>query len=229
MSRTIPSAAIALALALQAGCESGDARPEASAAIAPVGELPGIYSGEFPCINCAAIRATLWLRPDGRSLFQQRYVLEDGTIDSVTHSLGVWRWDETAGTLVLSGAGPDRRFAQVGADRLEMQTASPAEHALARDAGASPPGEPFRVEGESVVGKSGIAFTECITRLALEVAPGEGYEELLRQHRRLNRNGPAALTEIEAHLEQVAGPDDTFREVLVVDRFLSLKPRTGCQ
>ena len=28
--------------------------------------LVGVYAGRFPCSNCAAIEATLWLRPDGR-------------------------------------------------------------------------------------------------------------------------------------------------------------------
>ena len=220
---------LAFAACLQAACGSGEREPGADGPRLPQGELAGIYAGDFPCSNCAAIEATLWLREDGRFLFRQRYALDDGTADYASHALGHWRWDESAGLLVLAGVGPDRRFAQVGADRLEMQVYSPAEHGLIRDPLAAPPVDSFRIEGESVVGRSGIAFTECITGLALEVAPGAGYEELLRQHRRLNRNGPAALTEIEAHLEQLEGPDDTSREVLVVDRFLSLKPRTPCR
>jgi len=231
VNRILHVLALSPLLVLAAGCEPSGSRAAArdGERTAPIGELAGIYTGTFPCSNCAAIEATLWLRPDGRSLFRQRYMLEDGTADYQTQSLGLWRWDDDTGRLVLSGAGPDRRFAQLGPDRLELQGASPTEHALTRDPDAAPPADPFRIEGESIVGRSGIAFTECITGLALEVAPGPGYEALLRQHRRLNRNGPAALTELEAHLEQVAGPDETSREVLVVDRFLGLKPRTACR
>lgn len=231
MKRFGTLAAMTLLLVAHAGCAPGgsDQNGGAPRAIPEPDDLLGIYAGRFPCSNCAAIETTLWLRPDGRFVLRQRYALADGAADSASYALGRWRWDETSGQLVLAGTGPDRRFAPVAPDSLEMQTVSPLPHTLTRDAAATPLDDSFRLEGESAVGERGITFTECITGLVLEVGPGGGYEELLRQHRRLNRNGPAALTEVEAHLHSIETPEGTTRELLVVDRFLGLKPRTGCR
>jgi hypothetical protein len=56
-------------------------------------------------------------------------------------------------------------------------------------------------------------------------ADAGAYRELRRQHRRMNARGKVALTTVEAHL---TGEETAASERLVVDRFIAIKPGTGC-
>ena len=80
--------AAVLLLAVVAGC--GNEHEDRSATVLPPASLPGVYSGIFPCDGCAGIPTTLWLRPDGRFFFRQRYPADaTSTVDDV-YSLGRW-------------------------------------------------------------------------------------------------------------------------------------------
>jgi hypothetical protein len=59
------------------------------------------------------------------------------------------------------------------------------------------------------------------------VAEAGAYRELRRQHRRMNPRGRVAVTTVEGHLIAV-GNGATTSEQLVVDRFITMKPGTGC-
>jgi copper homeostasis protein (lipoprotein) len=187
-------------------------------------DLPGVYAGSFPCSNCDSIDAALWLRPDGRFIFRQKYVGGDATNQASTYSLGLWSWDERGAAIVASGAGPERRFSPAGDRRLQMQTASPVPHLLSYDASAPNFGDRVRVDGDSVISEHAAVFTECLTELRFDVAETKGYKELRRQHRLLNSRGAPALTTVEAHLAVVGG-----REWLVVDKVIGLKPGAHCE
>src|SRR6185503_4980837 len=63
---------LALLAALQAGCDRDVQEKTEPRAQMPT-RIAGVYAGEFPCSNCAAIEATLWLRPDGRFFLRQRF------------------------------------------------------------------------------------------------------------------------------------------------------------
>ncbi|HEY8520036.1 MAG TPA: copper resistance protein NlpE N-terminal domain-containing protein [Gammaproteobacteria bacterium] len=208
-----------------AGCGAHD--PADAERHLPRGELAGVYAGRFPCSNCEAIEATLWLRSDGAFFLRQRYVVEDGSQEPPAYARGRWRWDERAGQVVLEAPGPGRRLVQLDADRLRLETASPVAHVVARDPDAPPFGDRLRLEGETVVIDGGIAFRDCLTGLAYTAASGAGYDDLLRQHRRLNRANAPSLAELDGHAEVASAPDGAH-EVLVVDRFVTLKPRTPC-
>ncbi|HEX6998644.1 MAG TPA: copper resistance protein NlpE N-terminal domain-containing protein [Gammaproteobacteria bacterium] len=209
-----------------AGCGSSDA-PGAEERHLPQGELAGVYAGRFPCSNCEAIEATLWLRADGAFFLRQRYVVQDGPQALPAYARGRWRWDERTGELVLRAPGPERRLRQLDADRLQLETASPIAHVVVRDPDAPPFRDRLRLEGETAVIDGGIAFRDCLTGLAYAATGGAGYGDLRRQHRRLNRANDPSLTELDGHVEVVASADGE-REVLVVDRFITLKPRTRC-
>jgi hypothetical protein len=222
-----------LLVALVGGC-GRDAGDEPQLTPMPA-TLAGVYAGEFPCSNCAAIDATLWLRPDGRFFLRQR--LEDEPADSestkapqgpsTTYSLGHWQWDEVAAQAVLHGPGPARRLSVRDDDHLQLRVASPVEHVLARDAAAPPFEDRITLDGESTVTENGATFTECLTGLTLGVADAGAYRELRRQHRRMNARGKVALTTIEGHLVTTID-NATTSEQLVVDRFVTIKPGTGC-
>jgi uncharacterized lipoprotein NlpE involved in copper resistance len=217
-------------LAAVAGC-SRDAGDETPAATAMPASGPGLYAGEFPCSNCAAIAATLWLRPDGSFFLRQRFVeaAEAGALTaapSATFGLGRWSWDERAAQLVLRGAGPERRLVVHTDDRLQLLVPSPIEHALTRDSTSPAFVDRLSLDGESAVTENGATFTECLTGLTFAVADAGAYRELRRQHRRLNPRGKVALTTVEARL--VAAPDDAAPEQLVIERYVTMKPGTAC-
>ncbi len=68
-----------------------------------------------------------------------------------------------------------------------------------------------------------MTFTECLTGLPLRVAEAGAFKELRRQQRVMNPRGKIALTTVDAHLAHVSSG-----EVLVVDRFLTIKPGKPC-
>jgi hypothetical protein len=224
-TRRLPHALVLLA-ALVSGCE--DARDDAPVATPMPTTLAGVYSGQLPCSNCAAIATTLWLRPDGRFFMRQRFVDEGDSAatqsaaqDSATYSLGRWHWDELKAEAVLRGAGPERHLTTRDGERLELRAASPLEHALTRDTSAPPFVDRLTLDGESAVTERGATFRECLTGLTFTVSESGAYRELRRQHRRMNGSGKAALTTIEGHLVATSGR-------LVVDRFVTIKPGTAC-
>jgi len=230
--RHLHRAVLAAALSALAGC-GRDAGTNAEQRTPMPAALPGVYAGTFPCSNCAAIEATLWLRPDGTFVLRQHLVDDAATASSAagspatTYGLGRWSWDEIAGEAVLRGRGPERRIAVRDDERLELRVASPIEHVLVRDAAAPPFADRLVLDGESAVTERGARFKECVTGLTFEVSAAGAYRELRRQHRRMNPRGKVALTTVEGHLV-TTGDGSTTSERLVVDRFVAIKPGTGC-
>jgi hypothetical protein len=219
-----PSIALALIAFVAASCGRDHGADGDATTPAPT-TLPGVYAGQLPCSNCTGIGATLWLRDDGRYFYRQSFNGGEGTVGTeMTYALGRWAWDEHAAEVVLRGPGPERRLSTVGGDQLRLRVASPVEHLLARDATSPAFKDRVRFDGESSATKEGVVtFTECLTGLPLRVADAGAFKELRRQHRVMNPRGKVALTTVDAHLAQVASG-----EVLVVDRFIAIKPGTPC-
>jgi len=230
MQTRLGSALATIAFAA-AGCSSNSGGETAATPMPPT--LPGVYEGRFPCSNCDAIEATLWLRADGRFFLRQTLTDEDGaagpSTPSSAYALGRWRWEEQAGETVLSGAGPERRLAVLDADHLRLLVASPVEHLLTRDSAPTPFTDRLVLAGESSVGEKSIVFKECLTGLRFAVADAGAYRELRHQHRQLKPRDNLAFTQVEGHLVYVPSADRaTTSEVLVVDRIITLKPDTAC-
>jgi hypothetical protein len=214
------SCALVLLSALLGGCES---ERDAAPVVTPMPvTLAGVYSGDLPCSNCAAIATTLWLRPDGRFFLRQRFIDEskNAAPPSTTFSLGRWSWDELAGEAVLRSVGPQRRLAPRDGERLELRVASPLEHILARDASAPAFDDRLTLDGESAVTENGATFRECLTDLTFTVSESGAYRDLRRQHRRTNAHRRVALTTVEGHLAASGR--------LVIDRLVTIKPGTPC-
>jgi hypothetical protein len=224
------TSSLALVAGLMGGCDSGEVQEKIDSRTPMPAAIAGVYAGEFPCSNCAAIEATLWLRPDGRFFLRQRFVddAERKTSQSpaATYGLGRWTWDEIAAELVLDGAGPERRLVVRDAEHLELKAASPIAHVLALDRSAPSFKDRLTLDGESAVTATGATFKECLTGLELPVVVDAGaYRRLRRYHREMNARGKVALTVVEGHLVTDAA---TMSERLVVDQFVSMKPGTGC-
>jgi hypothetical protein len=222
---------LAIGAAMVGGC-SRDSRDVSEPRTPMPAALAGVYAGKFPCSNCPAIEATLWLRADGAFILRQRF-LDDPSAPSgtppgpsTTYGLGRWSWDELSAETVLRGRGPERRLVVRDGGELQLRTASPSEHVLKRDARSPPFGDRLTLDGESAVSETGASFKECSTGLTLAVADAGAIRELKRQHRRMNPRGKVALTTIEGHL--VTGDASTMSERLVVDAFIAIKPGTGC-
>jgi hypothetical protein len=225
--------ALSLGAAALGGCgrDSSD-RTETRTPMPPT--VAGVYAGRFPCSNCAAIEATLWLRPDGGFVLRQRFVDDASAASSdasrepsTIHGLGRWSWDELSAELVLRGRGPERRVVVRDDDVLDLRVASPVEHILERDETAPPFEDRVMLDGESAVSETGASFKECSSGLTFAVADAGAYRELRRQHRRMNPRGKVALTTVEGHL---VGSDhaSTASERLVIDLVLAIKPGAGC-
>jgi hypothetical protein len=216
--------ALALLSVTAAGCSGGHGDEVNATTPAPT-TLPGVYAGQFPCSNCTGVGATLWLRGDKRFFFRQSFSGgEHATGTEMTYSLGHWTWDEHAAEVVLRGPGPERRLAVLDTDRLQLRVASPIEHVLSRDTSDPLFKDRLRLDGESMATKDGVVtFTECLTGLPLRVAEAGAFKELRRQQRVMNPRGKVALTTVDAHMAHVSSG-----EVLVVDRFVTIKPGTAC-
>jgi hypothetical protein len=220
----IRSFLIAPIVIVAAAACSGNSNDQAEVLTPKPDELPGVYAGDFPCSNCAAIAATLWLRPDGRFFLRQRYVGENGAAAGTNaYALGSWRWDESTALVVLEARGPERRLARLDVDRLALVTASAAPHVLERDPAAPPFTDSVPLDGESAIVDGNGVFKECLTGLTLPIAKQNAFDDLRRLHRRMNRSGRITLTAVEAHLTANA-----VTETLVLDRVLELKPGEGC-
>jgi hypothetical protein len=221
---------LALAAVSAGGCSS-DSSDKSERRTPPPATLAGVYSGTFPCSNCAAIEATLWLRTDGAFVLRQRLLDDpsapssDAAGPSTTFGLGRWSWDEISAEAVLRGRGPERRLVMRDDGSLQLRVASPVEHVLARAATAPRFTDRLVLDGESAVSETGATFKECATGVTFAVADAGAYRELRRQHRRMNARGKIALTTVEGHL---AGEEAAASERLVVDRFIAIKPGTGC-
>lgn len=214
-------------MAAVGGCSRHSAVEQPTTFPKPAG-LTGVYDGSFPCANCKEIAATLWLRDDDRFFLRQSIVLESGAKDSSSYSFGHWSWDESSAEIVLSGRGPERRLAQLDAERLQLRTASAIEHVLARNASAPPFEDRVQLDGESTAATNGVTFVQCVTGLQFRIAEVGAYKELRRQHRTLNPSHKVALTTVEAHLKNVTAGEAT-REWLVVDKIVDrIKPGKSC-
>jgi len=218
---------LAVCLALGACGDGGDVATTPTRTPMPA-ELPGTYTGAFPCSNCAAIDAVLWLREDRRFVFRQRYVGDSGAPDGPdAFGLGQWAWDETRAELVLQGAGPERRFRRLADGQLEWMLTATAPHVLQREIAPAAFLESMPVRGVAVVNPAAATFRECLTQLELPVAADEGFTLLRRQHRTFGARGRPALTVARAHLAAPGGAQAPA-EVWVIDAVEGVNPDTGC-
>lgn len=223
----IPVIELALLAVLFLAACGDEADPGEPGATPPPDTLPGTWSGLLPCGNCPGIDATLWLRPDGRFAFEQRYRADDvsSAERATAHALGRWEWRDDGQVLMLTGEGPPREFGRPDADTLFMHTASPLEHRLDRQS------SDFNFDGvislRALVRASsdGYLLRECRTGYELPVASGGDYRRFSVQFRSIVPRGESAPLEFEGRFnwDGKGAPAS-----ITIERFVRLLSRGGC-
>ena len=192
----------------------------------PAESLAGVYSGVFPCENCAGIDVALWLRPDGRFFIEQRYPEAEGQAAFNAYNLGRWTWSGESEQIALHGSGPTRAFSNVqDTGTLLMQTASPLEHRLDRAADAREFTATIALSG--LVSRRGdrTVFSECATGLVAPLAPAGDYRRFRHQYRSVEGSRGAVYVEFDGHFSW--SPSGTPTAV-TIDRFVTVKADAGC-
>ena len=212
-----------LLLALVAGC--GSEHDNRSATALPPESLPGVYSGIFPCDGCAGIPTTLWLRPDGRFFFRQRYPVDAMSATDDVYSLG--RWDPSTGNdaIELRGAGPVRVFSRPDRDVLLMRSNSEREHRLTRDPGAPEFTATMRLSGMTRILGNDVSFTECLTGFEAPVRKSGDYPRFWHQVRSVGRSREPLYVELEGRFTWAS---DGAPQSLVIHRFFTVRADAAC-
>ncbi len=220
-----------------------------------LGTLPASYSGILPCADCEGIRHDLDLWPDGSFALRVEYLGRAGNPAFVYN--GRWVLDGTEGTLTLSG-DRERPLAFAVKDTATLrlldgagrEIVSNLNYDLVRSgqsgslgvqlgrsapvvlpppaASATAPGHLLR--GLFAIGPSGVQFVECGGSRPIAVATQGESRDLEGAYQRSARQpGEATLVEVQGRI--AFGPlpgGDRLGRVLVVDRFIGLRPGETC-
>ena len=187
--------------------------------------LSGVFSGSFPCQDCPAITATLWLKPDSRFFFEQRYSADEAGAATAAYSLGRWRQIDGRRAIELTGTGPKRLFTLVDTDTLLMQTDTDLEHRLTRDPAAPEFRATIRMTGMMRARGDTSTFAECLTGLSVPVREGRELGRFRHQYRSVARRGAPVLAELEGRFTWSANGTP---KLLVIERFNTVKPDGAC-
>lgn len=188
--------------------------------------LPGVYAGQFPCVNCPGISTRLWLRADGRYFISQRYLPDEENEETVAYGLGRWRLGETDRTIVLTGDGPPRTFAWPDPKTLIMQTNSEREHRLSRDPESPDFTARIRMNGMMRSAAQNRVFEECLTGLEAPVGKGGDYVRFLHQYRSVAARGEEIFVEFEGHFSWLPGGAP---ESVTIDRLVTIREQDACR
>jgi copper homeostasis protein (lipoprotein) len=236
MPRLLPVLALLLA-ACEPIAEPVAAPPVAVAAGDSIVALTGTaaYQGELPCADCAGIRETLVLHPDGTYRLQDTYV---GTADGDASFVEVGRWmlDVGAGRLALHGAGEGpKQFAVDGEQALTQldeagaPIVSEMNYTLRRLAAPPPITGTARLTGGFSYFAEAALFVECSSGKQFPVAGGSGYLALEQAYAN-TRPQPAApvVTRVVGRLEMQPGMEgETLVESVMVDS-AEVTPGAAC-
>jgi hypothetical protein len=188
-------------------------------------ELPGVYSGTFPCDGCAGIPTTLWLRSDGRYFFRQSYPSDTTSTASDVYSLGRWTLGAGHDGVELKGRGPVRAFSRLGRDVLIMRTSSDKEHRLTRDPDAPAFSAAMRLAGMTQRTGNEVLFTECLTGLAAPINRDGDFQRLRHQVRSVGQGSEPVYVELEGRFTWAS--DGSPRSVQV-QRFITARADATC-
>jgi copper homeostasis protein (lipoprotein) len=200
-------------------------------------DAPATYTGVVGCRACAGSRLTLTLRSDGIFFLRDARPRGGGGPAEVRQDLGRWRVAEGSRSLLLSsGTEPPRRFAIVDARTLRLldsrggEIASPGQYdiLLAPEVDPFPEALPLRGMYETV-GSTGF-LTECLTGRRFPVYPGAGNAALEHAYTAARPDPEQSLlVSVEGRLARRPRTDGRgSQEVIVVDRFVDLRPAERC-
>ena len=187
--------------------------------------LPGVYSGTFPCRNCPGIETTLWLRPDKRFFFRQRYPEDTDSAEVTTFNLGRWNLIADGRVLDLRGAGPVRSFTRSDRDTLLMRGDSELEHRLSREPKTTRFTSKITMSGMMSIRGDGASFRECLTGLSAVVEKGGDYARFQRQYRSAKSRGEPAFVDFEGRFIWLG--DGSLKSV-AIERFKTVREGKAC-
>jgi len=185
-----------LAVSLLAACAPGGDSPGkpstptplATAPLAPL-DGPASWTGEVPCADCAGIRTTLTLDPDGSYRRLDAYLGKGPGPDTLFAGVGRWILEEERSRLVLRGSGASHGLFAVqedGALRMLDQEGTPIEselnHTLVRLPSPGTMAGPLELLGGFTYLADAALLVECESGLQFRVAMEGAYLPLERAY-----------------------------------------------
>lgn len=238
--RLLPSRRQRIAITLVAmtlGCTSNaDDRviPAVSSSAADTG---GTWRGDLPCADCAGIRTTLRLAPDGSYQREAAYLGTNGGGDTVDADVGTWQREASSGRITLTSSNDAPRFFSLEPDgSLTQRDVDGGRASTAMSYGLAPLAEPVALTHPA---RLTIAFryradaaqaTECRSGLTRPVAmTTEGYRALERAATAPSGGDAPVVARVRAHLDTLPiGDGDARIAAWVVDSLLALTPNEQC-
>jgi uncharacterized lipoprotein NlpE involved in copper resistance len=206
----------------------------------PGAPLPATFTGVVACADCAGVVQTLTLRADGLYRLRRTHL---GKPTAPVNELGRWR-------LLGQGRQPLRVQLQSGQDlsllalrgddtlrwldREGRPIGGGAPLELRRTERVDPVTDLARWHGELRYQADAASFTDCNTGLRWPVAIASDFVSAERAYSAARLvPGAAMMVEFEGRLQPPTGKgeegEDGQRERLLIDRFGSVLPGSGCE
>ncbi len=236
-----------LLIGLTAACGGSDAaRDSADSAVSgdvsarDIADLPGAASwvGEIPCADCAGIRTTITLYPDGTFRSEGVYLGTGGKGDTTFTDLGRWTHTDSATRVVLRGSTGLADFYAVepgGAltklDRQGQRIAGELNYSLTAVSRPVDITHPARLIAAFSYMADAATIVECGNGLQFPVDMSGEYINLERAYTALTdiQPGDAVVVRLKGHLaNRPAMEGDGTALSLVVDSMDRIDPLDGC-
>lgn len=195
--------------------------------------LPASFRGDLPCADCEAVRHHLDLWPDQVFHLRREWLGKD----MVRGDMGRWRVDPSRRALVLhGGAEMPLQFQILGPDRLRQLDLmgqpidSDLPYELTSEGTLEIAEIPSFFLGHMTYMADSARFTECMTGRNYPIAPGEEALRLQREYlAAVSEPGRKLMVHFEGALKPLPGMEGDQRQpMLVVDRFIAVRPDASC-
>ncbi len=198
---------------------------------------PASWRGDLPCADCAGIRTTITLLPDGTFQRQAAWLGTNGGGDTIFTDIGRWTHAHAATRLTLLGspdlparfaADPDGALRQLDTDGNDIT--STLNYRLPAVAEAVSITHPSRLIGAFVYMADAALFVECESGLQFPVDMSADYPALERAYAASPAaGGRPAVVRLRGHFaDRPAMEGDGTARMLVVDSMDRIDPADGC-
>jgi copper homeostasis protein (lipoprotein) len=224
-------------VAVALGCTSNADDRVTPAVSSSVADSGGTWRGDLPCADCAGIRTTLRLAPDGTYQREAAYLGTNGGGDTIDADVGTWQRETPSGRITLTSSNDaPRHFAVEPDGSLTQRDVDGGRASTALSYVLSPLNEPVALTHPA---RLTIAFryradaahaTECRSGLTRPVAmTTEAYRGLERAATAPSGSDAPVVARVRAHLDTLPiGDGDARVAAWVVDSLLALTPNEQC-
>jgi len=198
---------------------------------------PAGWQGDLPCADCAGIRTTLYLSPDGTFRLDEGHLGLAPRADTLVGSTGRWTWSPQTQVVSLYGSGESRQFlesaadgALVALDREGAAIVSDLNHTLSPVTHVPTLSGPLRLTGAFSYFADAATLVECRSGLMLPVSMEGPYIELEREYLASGTEPGTPMTvRVTGILESRPAMDGPGTEVvLIVLEYVGLTPEEVC-